>query len=37
MKIYEAPTISILFAVADVLTESDPSVQDSQWGKEEGH
>lgn len=37
MKIYEAPTISIRFAVADVVTESDPSVKDSQWGKEEGH
>ncbi len=37
MKIYEAPTISIRFAVADVLTESDPSVKDIQWGIMEGH
>lgn len=32
MKIYEAPTIIIRFAVADVVTESDPSVKDMQWG-----
>lgn len=32
MKIYEPPTISIRFAVADVLTESDPSVKDMKWG-----
>ena len=37
MKIYETPTISIRFAVADVLTESDPSVKDMQWGNMEGH
>ena len=37
MKIYEAPTISIQhFAVADVLTESDPSVEDIQWDIMEG-
>ena len=36
MKIHEAPTISIRFAVADVLTESDPSVKDIQWGIMEG-
>lgn len=37
MKIYEAPTISIHFVVADVLTESDPSVKDIQWGNMVGH
>lgn len=37
MKIYEAPTIIIRFALADVLTESDPSVKDMQWDNMEGH